>query len=74
MITSDEVLKRMTDHPYEAIIRMFLMVSITFIVIRVNGFLDTYWISHLSTEASAAVSLVNPIYSIVSALGLGVGS
>ncbi len=74
MITSDEVLKRMTDRPYEAIIRMFLMVSITFIVIRVNGFLDTYWISHLSTEASAAVSLVNPIYSIVSALGLGVGS
>ena len=69
-----ENIDMMLNSPKKAIIRMFLMVSVTFIVIKVNGFLDIYWITNLSTEAISAVSIVTPIYSIVAALGLGVGT
>ncbi len=74
MTNSDVVLKGMIENPKRSIIHMFLMISLTFIAIKVNGFLDIYWIANLSEEAVSAVSLVTPIYSIVAALGIGVGT
>ncbi len=74
MSNSDATLNGMLDHPRKSIVHMFLMVSLTFIVIKVNGFLDTFWIANVSAEAVSAVSLVTPIYSIVAALGIGIGT
>lgn len=66
-------LHQMIDSPKKAIIMMSLIVSITFIVIKANGFLDTMWVSRISGEATAAVSAVNPLFTIVSCMGVGIG-
>ena len=65
--------QQMLDSPKKAIVTMSLIVSITFIVIKVNGFLDTMWVSRLSGEAVAAVSAVNPLFTVVSCMGVGIG-
>ena len=67
-------LQLMIDNPRKAIVIMSLIVSITFIVIKVNGFLDTMWVSRISGEAVAAVSSVNPLFTIVSCMGVGIGT
>ena len=65
--------QEMVDSPKKAIVTMSLVVSVTFIVIKVNGFLDTMWVSRLSGEAVAAVSAVNPLFTVVSCMGVGIG-
>ena len=66
-------LEEMINNPKKAIIRMSLIVSITYIVIKVNGFLDTFWVSQIGGAATAAVSAVNPLYTVVSSMGVGIG-
>lgn len=60
--------------PKRSILNMMAFVSITFIAIKLNGFMDTVWIANISKEAVTAVSTVSPIYSTVSALGVGLGT
>ena len=66
-------LREMIENPKRSIIRMSLIVSITFIVIKANGFLDTMWVSRISGAATAAVSSVNPLFTVVSCMGVGIG-
>ena len=66
-------LQEMIDDPKRSIVKMSLIVSLTFIVIKVNGFLDTMWVSRISGEATAAISSVNPLFTVVSAMGVGIG-
>ena len=65
--------QEMLDNPRKTIVMMSLIVSITFIVIKVNGFLDTMWVSRISGAATAAVSAVNPLFTVVSCMGVGIG-
>lgn len=65
--------QEMIDNPRRAIVMMSLIVSTTFIVIKVNGFLDTMWVSRISGEATAAISSVNPLFTVVSCMGVGIG-
>ncbi len=67
-------LDMMLNNPRRAILHMTAMVSMTFIATKVNGFLDKVWIAHLGDDAVAAVSTVSPIYSVVAAMGVGIGT
>ncbi len=66
--------EEMIDDPKKAIIRMVVFVSLTYIAIKVNGFLDTIWIADLGSKAVTAVSTITPVYSTVAALGVGLGT
>ena len=67
-------LDEMLNNPRRAIVNMSLVVSLTFIATKVNGFLDKVWIANISEDAVAAIATVSPIYSIVSAVGVGIGT
>ena len=67
-------LQFMLNNPKQAIVRMSLMVCMTFIAIKVNTFLDKVWIANIGDSAVSAISTVSPIYSVVSAIGVGVGT
>lgn len=64
----------MVNNPKKSILHMIAFVSITYIVIKINGLLDTIWIADLGSKAVSAVSTVTPIYSTVAALGIGLGT
>ncbi len=66
----DEIL----NNPKHSIVQMSLVVSLTFIVTKVNGFLDKVWIANIGNDAVAAIATVSPIYSVVSAVGVGIGT
>ena len=67
-------LDEMINDPKHAIINMSLVVSLTFIATKVNGFLDKVWIANISEDAVAAIATISPIYSVVSAVGVGIGT
>ena len=67
-------LDKMIDDPRYAIITMSIIVSMTFIATKVNAFLDKIWISDISLDAMSAVSTVSSIYSVVAAIGVGIGT
>ena len=67
-------LDEMLNNPKHAIVTMSLMVSLTFIATKINGFLDKVWIANISEDAVAAIATVSPIYSVVSAVGVGIGT
>ena len=67
-------LDEMINNPRHAIVSMSLVVSLTFIATKVNGFMDKVWIANISEDAVAAIATVSPIYSIVSAVGVGIGT
>ena len=67
-------LELMLNDPKRAIVYMSLIVSMTFIATKVNSFLDKMWISKISDEAVSAISTVSPIYSVVAAIGVGIGT
>ena len=53
---------------------MTLLVVVTFLAVKINTFLDKVWIANISKDVVTAVSTVGPIYSVVSALGIGLGT
>ena len=67
-------LDEMVNDPKRAIVNMSLVVSLTFIATKVNGFLDKVWIANISEDAVAAIATISPIYSVVSAVGVGIGT
>ncbi len=67
-------LDEMVANPKHSIVVMSLVVSLTFIATKVNGFLDKVWIANISEDAVAAIATVSPIYSVVSAVGVGIGT
>lgn len=64
----------MLNDPKRAIVYMSLMVSMTFVATKVNTFLDKMWIAKIGEDAVSALSTVSPIYSVVSAIGVGLGT
>jgi len=72
--TEKDYLDFMLNDPRRAIVGMSLIVSLTFIATKVNSFLDKVWISNISMDAMAAVSTVSNIYSVVAAIGVGIGT
>ena len=74
MKSAEQVLETMSNDPKRAILHMTLLVVVTFLAVKINTFLDKVWIANISKDAVTAVSTVGPIYSDVSALGIGLGT
>ena len=70
----EENLDEMLGNPKRSIVRMSLVVSLTYLVTKLNVFMDKVWIANISEAAVAAIGTVSPIYSVVSAAGVGIGT
>jgi putative MATE family efflux protein len=70
----DYNLRLMLEDPKRAIVYMSLMVCMSFVATKVNSFLDKMWIANIGDAAVSAISTVSPIYSVVSAVGVGLGT
>ena len=61
--------------PAGAIKALAIPLLISYLIIQVNLYVDTFWTSGLGSAASSAISTITPLYSIITAIGasLGVG-
>ncbi len=65
-------LEKLLGEPKRAIRSMFLAFFIAEAAVLVNQFTDTFWVSGLGTEAGSAVAAVAPLYSMMTAAGIGI--
>ncbi len=70
---SERDLATMLGDPRKAIAAMTLPMLVSYVVMEVNLFVDTFWTSGLGPEASSAISTVAPLYAIFGAFGVGLG-
>ena len=70
---SEKDLATMLGDPKKAIAAMTLPMLVSYVVMEVNLFVDTFWTSGLGPEASSAISTVAPLYAIFGAFGVGLG-
>lgn len=73
MHRKDDELQRMLGEPKKAIRSLAIALSVSYLVIQLNQFVDTFWTAGLGDVSMSAVSLMSPIYWIISASGIGVG-
>ena len=59
--------------PKKAIIALAVPMLLSYLISDLNLFVDTFWTSGLGDIASSAISTVTPLYSIVTAIGIGLG-
>ena len=74
---ADEQYKKMVETPVSRLItKLAIPTIISMLVTSLYNMADTFFVSQLGTEASAAVGIVFPIMSIIQACGftLGMGS
>lgn len=66
--------KKMTESPIPKLITGLAIPNIiTQLITVIYNATDTYFVSHISTEASGAVGIVFSLMSIIHALGFGIG-
>ena len=78
-LTAEEQYDKMVNTPVSRLIATLAIPTvISMLVTSIYNMADTFFVSHLSTQASAAVGIVFPIMSIIQAcgftLGMGAGS
>lgn len=66
-------LEVMLGEPKRAIKAMMIPLAVSYLVIQLNLFVDTFWTSGLGAQASSAVSTISPIYWMIVASGTGLG-
>lgn len=74
---ADEQYNKMVNTPVSILItKLAVPTVISMLVTSIYNMADTFFVSHISTQASAAVGIVFPIMSIIQACGftLGMGS
>lgn len=59
--------------PKAAVMFLFWPLLLSYIVVAVNGYLDTFWVSMLGAEATSAVNAMTDIYMAVASVGAGIG-
>ena len=76
MKKDDREMRRMLGEPKKAIRSLAAALSLSYLVIQLNIFVDTFWTSGLGDMDMTAVSMMSPIYWIITATGvrLGVGA
>jgi Na+-driven multidrug efflux pump len=65
-------LRTLQGEPKKAIRSMFFAFIIAEAVVQVNQFVDTFWVSGLGTTSASAVATVSPVYSLMTAAGIGI--
>ena len=76
-LTAEEQYNKMVNTPVSRlIISLAVPTVISMLVTAIYNMADTFFVSHINTQASAAVGIVFPIMSIIQACGftLGMGS
>ena len=66
-------LETMLGEPKHAIRSLALALSLSYLVVHLNTFIDSYWTTMLGDVAMSAVSTMSPIYWIVTSVGIGLG-
>lgn len=66
-------LDRILGAPRGAILYMMAVMIVPYIISRLNIFVDTAWVAELGPDAVTAVSVVKPLYIIISCVGVGFG-
>ncbi len=69
--TPEEDLKLLNGDPRKAIAAMFVPFLLTAMVVQVNQFADTFWVSGLGAVAGSAVSTIIPVYAMMMMVGMG---
>ena len=78
-ITADQQFNKMVNEPVSKLITTLAIPTvISMLVTSIYNMADTFFVSQINTQASAAVGIVFPIMSIIQAfgftLGMGAGS
>lgn len=73
MKKDDREMRRMLGEPKKAIRSLAAALSLSYLVIQLNIFVDTFWTSGLGDMDMTAVSMMSPIYWIITATGVGLG-
>ena len=76
---ADSQFKKMTETPVsKLVVRLAVPTVISMLVTAIYNMADTFFVSRINTQSSAAVGIVFPIMSIIQAcgftLGMGAGS
>lgn len=66
-------LETLLGEPKKAIRSLVLALAFSYLVIQLNQFIDTYWTTLLGDMSMAAVSMMSPIYWLITASGIGLG-
>lgn len=66
-------LDRMLGDPGKAIRTMASSLVIALAFAQVNTFADAFWVAGLGSDAAEAVTTVNPIYTLLTCAGVGLG-
>ncbi len=59
--------------PRKAVIFLFWPLLLTFMVVAVNTYLDSFWVAQLGVDATSAVNAMTDIYGCIAAVGAGMG-
>ncbi len=75
-MANDDELRSMLGEPHAAIRRMVIPFLISIIVVQINVFTDTFWVSGLGIDAVSGMTTAVPLYSVFAniAVGLSVGA
>ena len=74
MTNADQHYKKMTETPVpKLILNLGIPTTISMLITNIYNMADTYFVSQINTEASAAVGIVFPIMTIIQALGFTLG-
>jgi len=65
-------LDRLLGEPRRAIRGMVVPIFIALLVVELNQFVDTFWVSGLGATDAEAVSVVTPLYGLMMCAGLGI--
>lgn len=66
-------LETMLGEPKHAIRSLALALSLSLVIVQLNIFIDSFWTTGLGDTAMMAVSTMNPVYYLVTSLGIGLG-
>ena len=66
-------LSTLLGDPKKAILALALPMLLSYLIADLNLFIDTFWTSGLGDVASSAISTVTPLYTIITAFGIGLG-
>lgn len=73
MVSDTKDLDELLGEPRRAIRNLAIPLSVSYLVIQVNLFVDTFWTSGLGVDATSAVAVMSPIYYMITAIGTGLG-
>ncbi len=73
-LTAEEQYNKMVNTPVsKLIVGLAIPTVITMLVTSIYNMADTFFVSHINTQASAAVGIVFPVMSIIQACGFTLG-